>query len=138
MMHIKNEDGLTLISTLFIMVLIALLLPFLISLITAVSYETTYDTLSIQQFFVFLRDELFMAENYKVRTNELTLYLPDGKKVYVMQVGDHIVRRLSGGYEIFLRDIDRVMFSEWSDGIRVSITSLEGDQYEKILRFYKE
>src|SRR5699024_4403412 len=102
MMHIKNEDGLTLISTLFIMVLIALLLPFLISLITAVSYETTYDTLSIQQFFVFLRDELFMAENYKVKTNELTLYLPDGKKVYVMQVGDHICSSLCGGYEIFI------------------------------------
>src|SRR5699024_4597907 len=73
MMHIKNEDGLTLISTLFIMVLIALLLPFLISLITAVSYETTYDTLSIQQFFVFLRDELFMAADYEIRTNELIL-----------------------------------------------------------------
>jgi|SRR5690625_121324 len=140
MMPIKNEDGFTLISTLFIMVLIVFLLPLLISLITtaSASYETTYDDLSIQQFFVFLRDELFMATNYEIRTNALILDLPDGKKSFFMQVGDHIVRRLSGGYEIFLRDIDRVMFSEWSDGIHVNITSLEGEQYEKILRFYKE
>lgn len=111
-------------------------LPFLVQLMSASSYETNYDELSIQQFFLFLRDELFIASDYKVNSGELIIDLPEGRQAYFVQMGSNVVRRVSGGFDVFLREVEHIQFTKWTGGVQVSVTSLQGDQYEKIFRVY--
>lgn len=136
-MHIKNSHGFTLISVLLVLSIIFLSLPFIVQLIKLVSYETTYDELSKQHFFLFLRDELFTASDYKVYSDEIVLKLTYNNEAQIMQYGNNIIRRASGGFDVFLRDIEEVRFERLPYGVRTLITSLEGEQYEKTIKFYE-
>lgn len=137
----KNEHGFTFISMLLVLTVISISLPFLAYLTKSANYSTNYDELATNQFFQFLRDDVINATNYRVdpsAPNILILDLDDGTTATIGQYKDLIRRQVDGvGHEIYLRDIKGLAFSTHSYGIRSSITTLQGEYYEKKIIFYK-
>src|SRR5690625_3126984 len=118
--------------------IIGLTLSLLISLITSISYSTEYDELSIQQFFYILRDDLLFSSDVSVEHNKLYLELHSDEKATIEQYGRVIRRQVEGkGHEVYLREVEDVMFTLLPYGIEATITSLEGETYEKTIIFYQ-
>lgn len=137
----KNEQGFTFISMLLVLTLISISLPFLAYLTKSASYSTNYDEIATNQFFQFLRDDVIHATSYRVKPSAptiLILELADGTTATIGQYKDLIRRQVDReGHEIYLRDIKEVAFSTYSYGIRASVTTLQGEYYEKKIIFYK-
>lgn len=122
---------------LMVLAITMIIFPILTSLIITLNTTSSYDELSIQQFFTFFRDELIEATDYEVRPQQILLHLPDGRRATFEQYQQLVVRRIDGGYEVYLRDIQEISFSKLSYGIKTTVTSLEGVSYEKTIVFYE-
>jgi|SRR5690625_1790739 len=134
----KSEQGFTLLSMLMVITILFITLPLLAYLINAITSTTSYDELSIQQFFHFLRDELMLATDYSVSKNKVIFEELDGNKVSFERYHNVILRKLNGqGHDIYLRDIQEINFTDISYGIQVKIISLEGETYEKSIVHYE-
>ena len=137
MAFLRNQRGFTLISMLMTLIIIFMSLPLLVHVLKLTAFSTNYDEISMQQFFFFLRDEVIMATDYQVEENKLTLVSPDGGKTTFEKYQDVVVRRIDGkGHEVFVRNIDEIIFRLQSYGIKTTITSLQGGHYEKTIFFY--
>lgn len=133
----KNERAFTFISMLMVITILFITLPLLAYLVNATIYTTSYDELSIQQFFNFLRDEFMLAVDYSVSENKLVFDDLDDKEVSFERYNNVIVRKVDGrGHDIYLRDVQAIHFVDISYGIQVEITSLEGETYEKSIINY--
>lgn len=134
---INDENGFTLVSMLFTIVVISVTIPFLITLIKSVSYSTSYEISSIQHFFYFLRDDLIKATSYSVRNNKLYLETFSGEVAIIEKFGSVVRRQVNGkGHEVYLRDVKDLLFTSHPNGIQATITSLQGEAYEKTIIFY--
>ncbi|ALX48075.1 competence type IV pilus minor pilin ComGF [Lentibacillus amyloliquefaciens] len=131
-----NEKGVTFISVLFMISIIFTTIPFTVYLVKAVDVTSNYDALSVQQFFFYMRDEVISASDLTIETSKLTLEQPDGSTATLEKSDDRIVRRLNNGFEIYLRDVQDVTFTSSSYGVHASITTINGDQYEKSIVYY--
>lgn len=117
--------------------IIFMTIPFTTYLIKTVDFTSSYDQLSVQQFFFFLRDEVIRAVEINVESSNITLLQPDESTVTLEQYDDQIIRRLDGtGFEIYLRNVRDVHFTASSYGLHASIITLNGDQFEKIIVDY--
>lgn len=134
----KREDAFTLLSMLMIITILFTMLPLLAYLINSIAYTSSYDELSIQQFFNFLRDELMLATDYSISKNKIVLDDLEGKKVSFERYNNVILRRVDGlGHDIYLRDVQAIDFTDISYGVQVEITSLRGETYEKSIIYYE-
>lgn len=134
----KSEEAFTLLSMLMVITILFTTLPLLAYLINSTTYATSYDELSIQQFFQFLRDELMLATDYSVSTNKVVFDDLDGRKVSFERYNNIVLRKVDGlGHDIYLRDIRAINFTDISYGIHVKVTSLEGETYEKTIIYYE-
>lgn len=134
----RNEKGFTFLSMLVVTVIIFTTLPLLAYLVNAVTYHSNYDELNIQQFLYFLRDEFMLATDYSVTKNKIVFYESNTKNVSFERYSNIILRRVNGtGYDIYLRDLQDLQFTDLSYGIHVEITSLEGKTYEKTIVYYE-
>lgn len=133
----KSEQGFTLLSMLAMLTILFTVLPLLAYITKSVTYDSLYDEASIQQFYQFLRDEMLLATDYSVGKNKLTLDTSDRKKISFTRYKQQILRQVDRqGHDIYLRDIEEIVFKELPYGIQVEIISLEGKQYEKTIVFY--
>ncbi|WP_167751331.1 ComGF family competence protein [Lentibacillus salicampi] len=133
----KNEKGLTFISVFLAVSIIFLTIPFTAYLIRTVDFSSNYDQLAVQQFYFFLRDEVIQASEVNVASSKITLLQPDESRISFEQYKNLIIRQFDGeGFEVYLRDVEDVQFSSSSYGLRVSITTINGDQFEKNIVFY--
>ncbi|HLR62413.1 MAG TPA: ComGF family competence protein [Lentibacillus sp.] len=133
----KNEQGFTFISIFLAVSIIFMTIPFTAYLTKTADYTTNYDRLSVQQFFFFLRDEVIRASDIIVEPTKITLLQPDDSRVLLEQYDDLIIRQLDEeGFEVYLRNVRDVQFAPLSYGLHASITTTNGDQFEKIIVFY--
>ena len=134
----KSEAAFTLLSMMIVMTLFIVTLPFLAYLIHTVTYTDYRDELSIQQFYNFLRDEFISASNHVVRKNKVMIDDLEGRSVSFERYNNVILRKVDGqGHDIYLRDIQEVIFTDVSYGVQVEIKSLKGEVYEKTIMYYK-
>ncbi|MFD1038476.1 competence type IV pilus minor pilin ComGF [Virgibacillus byunsanensis] len=135
---VKIEKGFTILSVLLSITVLFITLPFAAYLVKTANIPTNYEELSIQQFFIFLRDEMIIATDIVVYPNTIEYTVKNGSQVTIEKY-DNIIRRqvIGKGHEIYLRDVSDVTFTSLSYGIHVSITSLEGEHSEKDIIFYK-
>lgn len=134
----RSEKGFTLLSMLVVTVIIFTTLPLLAYLVNAVTYHSNYDEINIQQFLYFLRDEFMLATDYSVTKNKVVFHELNYKNVSFERLSNIIVRRVNGtGYDIYLRGLQDLQFTDLSYGIHVEITSLEGKIYEKTIVHYE-
>lgn len=130
----KNEAGFTLISALVRLLIVTLTLPLLVMLLAKFSVKTIEEPLSIQQFFFLLQMESNLAENVNISNpDRLNLYIK-GDVISIEQYGNLIRRRVNAqGHEIYQRDIKDFKLTPLTYGVLVRITSLSGEQYERVL-----
>ncbi|MFC3039057.1 competence type IV pilus minor pilin ComGF [Virgibacillus xinjiangensis] len=134
----KNEDGFTFINLFFALSLLAISLPFVSYLILYPQPKDNLEEISIQQFFRFVRNDLIQSVGFELTTDSMQLELPDHSTATIEIYQNSIRRRVDGrGHEIYLRNIKHVEFLELNHGIRITVTSLKGDKYEKTLIFYE-
>src|SRR5690625_4029200 len=134
----QSEGAFTLLSMLVIIAILFTTLPLLAYLISSTTYTTSYDEISTRQFFNFLSDELMLATDYSVSKNKLVLDDLDGNKISFEKYNNVILRKVDGeGHDIYLRDIQEVIFTDVSYGVQVEIKSLKGEVYEKTIMYYK-
>lgn len=136
MHRLKNEEGYLLLSSVIGLLFCFMMLSFLIPLFNVANLTNDYNELSIQQFFKFFRDELIEAVDFEVSSTRVILHRSDQRRAIFEKRGRLVVRRIDGGYEVYLRDIQDIRFTALSYGMKVSITSMDGETYEKTLIYY--
>lgn len=135
--YLRNENGFSMLTMILIITITLSLFPLLAYLLKSVNFSSNYDELSINQFFTFFRNEFIEATHYDVTPEKVTLHLQDDRKASFLKYNDLIIRRIDGGYEVYLRDIKDLTFRPLPYGIQTIITSLQGEQYEKTIVFYQ-
>ena len=111
---------------------IIITLPLLAQVITLITVPSSYDELSMQQFFYFLRDEVSIADDINVNQDVLILKLVNGDTITFKKYKDLVIRQVDGkGYDVYLRNVKEINFRRLFYGVHTTITSLEGEQYEK-------
>ena len=135
----RDEKGFTFISMLLMMTILAVSLPFLAYLTKSATYTTNFDDIAIRQFFQFLRDETIKATAYHVDEGTLTLKIDDDDKNVTIERYKDLIRRQVDrkGHEIYLQGVQDLGFTAQDYGFRVTVTSLEGERYEKTIIYYK-
>lgn len=136
--YLNKEKGFTFISMLLAFSILVMILPLISYTMKAVDVPTNIDELSVQQFFLFLQDEIRNSHEIDVRSSQLHLEQINARgSVIIKQHKDVIHRQINNtGHEIFLRDVDTVQFLKKPYGIYVSVKLLEGGNYEKVIPFY--
>lgn len=131
------KNGFTFITTIMMISILALTLPFLSYSLQIVKPHSSYDELSVHEFFRFIRDELMQSTTISIADNKLYLTQED-EKIAIINHYENLIRRQvdQRGHEVFLRDVADIHFSEHSYGIKIIITDLEGKTYEKAFAFY--
>lgn len=135
----KSERGFTFLSLLLTATILFMTIPLVTYLVKAADYSSHYQEISIQQFFYYLRDDVMKATTFAVPSStELKLGNSDGTTVTIEQYKDLIRRRIEGeGHEIYLRDVADISFQKIAYGIRATVTSLQGETYEKTIILYQ-
>ena len=132
-----NERGFTFITTLAMISILALTLPFLSYTLEAVRPNTTYDELSVQEFYRFMRDEVIRSHAFYIKENKLYLEQKIDETAIISLQGTQIRRQVNNkGHEIYLRDVAQVKFLSDPYGVRIVITDTKGETYEKLFIFY--
>lgn len=134
MATLKNDHGFSMVSMLAAVSLIFITLPFVAYLLSSLSYTSHYDSLSVNHFFLFLRDELIEAEDIEIKPYSIDYEVENGEIATISHYKD-LVRRQVGkrGHEVYLRDVEQIIFKTASYGIRVTIITSKGDRYAKTL-----
>src|SRR5690625_5005909 len=69
--YLKQNQGFTLIQTLFATIIIFLVLPLLISFLPALSSKSNYTDISMDHFFTHLRNEMLEATSFSIDDHKL-------------------------------------------------------------------
>lgn len=143
-MHLwSNSKGFTLISMLIGMTILVLTLPFVYYALSTLQLKQNYtESLSVQQFFIQLRNEVIFSTSVHVADNQLYIRFIDRndnqeKTAKFSQYNNSIRRQVNGqGHEIYLHKISNVRFEEQANAILFTITGESGAVYEKTLYNY--
>ncbi|MFC4558803.1 competence type IV pilus minor pilin ComGF [Virgibacillus kekensis] len=132
-----NNRGFTFISVFLMITFLFMAIPFTTYLTKGVNYSTNYGELSLQQFYLFLREDVMRATNMTVTPSKIILNHFDGSVVTVEKYQNLIRRQIDGkGHEIYLRNVHSVTFTSSPLGFKLSVTSTEGEHFEKEIIFY--
>lgn len=134
-----NERGFTFITTLAMLSILALTLPILSYTLEAVRPNTTYDELSVQEFYRFMRDEMIHSHAFYIKENKLHLEqeIDETAIISLHDRGNQLRRQVNNrGHEIYLQDVAQVQFLNDPYGVRIVITDTKGETYEKLFIFY--
>lgn len=114
-------------------------LPLLVYLLTYVQPVKHNNELSVNQFFIFLRNDVLTSEQvYTDDDNKMYFLLPTDEVAHIEQYQNVIRRQVNGrGHEIYLRDIDSFTLQPISFGTQVTIVTKEGREYEKKIAHYE-
>lgn len=134
----NNEKGFSMISMLITITIIFVTLPFFAYLLSHLSYTSHQEFLSVNQFFLFLRDELIESPRVEIVDPQSINYeLRNGEIAEISKYNDIVRRRVQGkGHEVFLRDVKKLSLKRISNGIQVELTTKQGEIYEKQIILY--
>ncbi|GEN87395.1 competence type IV pilus minor pilin ComGF [Oceanobacillus sp. FSL W8-0428] len=139
----SSAHGFTLISMLIAMTILVLTLPFVYYALSTLQIKQTYtESLSIQQLFTQLRNDIISSTSAHIADNQLYIRFIDQsdnieKTARFSQYNNSIRRQINGqGHEIYLHQVSNVVFEEQSNAIFLTITMESGEFYEKILYTY--
>lgn len=145
---LTHKNGFTFLTTLFMLSILALTLPFLGYTLQTVTPSNTYDELSVHEFFRAMRDELAASTSFKIVNNKLELTQElvlnskkeEVNKITIISQYEDLIRRQgnSTGHEVLLFDVQDITFYESSYGLKISIINSEGKTYGKKFIFYNE
>lgn len=132
-----NEQGITLVTTLLALVIVAITLPLLSFIINKLTEPKLYDDIKYEQFFHFIWDDVFRAKQVEAKDNTLVFELRTGEKA-TLALYENIIRRQVEfeGYEVYVRDVKSFRTEQTDDHINVKITSMKGDVYAKKIPIY--
>lgn len=136
--YLIKQNGFTFVSMLLILSILAMMLPLVGLTLRTIDLPSKNNDLPIQHFFLFLQDEVRNADEIDVRSSRL--YMKQQKELGIITIRQHhdvVIRELRSGHEIYLREVQEIHFSEKDIGIHVTVTTTEGDEYEKIIAFYQ-
>lgn len=135
----KDKNGFTFITTIMMISILALTLPFLSYAIQTVQPASNYDELAMDEFYRFVRDEIIKSQSVYVIDDTLYLVQEEDDLATISLYYEVIRRQVNGqGHEIYLRDIAAVHFNEQPYSIEMIITDLKGRTYEKTFSIYNE
>lgn len=129
----RSEHGFTLVSASFRLLLITAFLPLCMLLISKITTVPAQEILSVYQLFFILQNELYQAEEFAFSPTQL-FYVKEEEKVQLEQYETILRRRVKGqGHEVYQQDIDTFLVQEHPQGIKVRLTLLSGESYERVL-----
>ena len=134
---IGSNNGFTLMSVMFTLFIILLTLPFIGYLLKNSSNTEQYEDISVQQFFIFLRNDIIYAKDTYIENNILFLKTKEDEKAKMEHYKNVIRRQVKGGHEIYLRDVQDFQIEPLPYGGKIIITMETGGIYEKNFDFYK-
>lgn len=139
----SNSKGFTFISMLISLTIVALTLPFIHYALSTLQLKQNYtEALSVQEFFIHLRDEIILSTSVHVANNQLYIRFTDlddnvERTALFSQYNNSIRRQVNGqGHEIYLHQVADVVFEGHSNVILLTITGESGAVYEKTLYNY--
>lgn len=129
-----SSAGYSMISMLFTISIIFISLPFVTYLLSSLSYTTHQESVSVNQFFLYVRDELIGSEKYEISQHTMSYELENGDNASITQYQNLVRRQVQGkGHEVYLRNVQQLSFKPVTYGLRISIRTLQGELYEKTL-----
>ncbi|MFD2630822.1 competence type IV pilus minor pilin ComGF [Oceanobacillus kapialis] len=137
----KNDRGFTMIQSLLAVSFLALCLPLLSTILKSSDVSFYEQDLSVQQFFTFVQDDVKQAISYELKDTGriIQLNLLSGISSTLELYGSLIRRRVNGtGHEIYLRDVEAIHFRPLDYGFSISVTMVDGENYEKTIVFYNK
>lgn len=135
-MELKNNKGFTLISTLMTITIILITLPFIAYLLKSSSLVGQYHDISVQQFYMFMGEDIFKADQLSVENGELILEKNNEAAIYRL-FNNTIRRQLKGGQEIYLRSVSSFEAKMLPYGCKLIVIDNNGEKYEKLFLFYE-
>ena len=103
----KNESGTTFLSVLITFVIVIITLPILVYLLTYVEPVKHHNELAVNQFFMFLRNDVLTSEHDYSDDNKMYFLLSTGEIAHIEQYQNVIRSQINGrGHEIYIRNID--------------------------------
>ncbi len=130
----RFDEGFTLISTLISLSLVLISLPLIYQLVYEVKSISKFE-LSPYKFMVFIKDDIHRSEQLIAKDNKLYFYLPTNEIATIEQYGKLIRRKVDDrGHEIYLREITNFQTEKLEHGVKVIITSKNGEKYEKTFK----
>lgn len=134
----RREAGFTFIETLLSLFILVLTIPFVVHILQLAMANDQDTHLSVEQFFVFIRNDAISAHDVTVDGNRLYLHLASGETAKIEQYNQFIRRQVNGqGHEIYLRDVAAFKLEERNEGVKVLVETLEGESYEKTIKLFK-
>lgn len=135
-MEFKTERGFTLYTLLLVISVLIICIPIYGAILRAIPDKSYYDEISIQQFFQLLQQECNKATSIHADNHHIIMLSHNGERISFEQYGNLIRRQVNHlGHEIYLRDIESWNIVHVTNGLRIKITSLKGEHYEKTIQF---
>lgn len=133
MAFMHEQEGFTLISSLLRIFIITITLPVLIVILAKFTVDSAEESLSIQQLFFILQNEFNLAD--EVDYTKTRVYLRINSSLIIFERYGNQLRRTvhREGHVIYHRNIQSFNVERLPYGIKLKITMLSGDQYERIL-----
>lgn len=129
-----SSAGYSMISMLFTISIIFISLPFITYLLSSLSYTSHQEAVSVNQFFLYVRDDLIESEKYEMGQHTISYELENGDNASITQYQNLVRRQVQGkGHEIYLKNVQQLSFKPVTYGLRVSVRTLQGELYEKTL-----
>lgn len=129
----RHEEGYILYEQLLTLLIISCILPFISFILYFVQQVETYDDISVEHFFIFLRNDMWYARDYYTNQNKLYIINEDSSEAVIELANERIRRRLNGGTEFYLFDVKTFHVKELDYGIAITIETNNNHVYEKII-----
>lgn len=130
-----KEDGFFLYEQIINIMLIIFILPILVILLSSIHSSEIQEEYIIEQFFIFLKDELNNGEDVTFGRNTLYIVNSELEEVTIKKINNRIKRIFKGGNEDLLFKVDYFELEKIDDRM-VKVKIKREKEYEKIL-FYK-
>lgn len=132
MINNKNERGFTLVSMLFAFFIATIALPFippLFNLLDKLSEQNLNTELAIAQFFHFIQDEIYQANEVTLTYRDIIINKENGESVNIQKYGKLIRRQVNfKGHEPILFNVNSFIFSKTENTLTINI-SVEGGEH---------
>jgi len=135
----NRQGGFTFISMMLAIAILGITLPLIGYTYKAIQTPSQTEELEVHHFFLFLQEDVRNSRKVNVVSSDLYLEETEGSEVAVIKQHQNVIhRQVNGrGHEIYLRDVQKLSFSEKSYGVHVTVTMMEGDSYEKTIVYYE-
>lgn len=132
-----NEEGITLVTTLLALAIIAVSLPLLSFLLNKLPETKLYDDIKYEQFFHFVKDDVLRAKNVQAINDTLVFEVRTGEIATLSLYNDIIRRQVDQvGHEVYVRDVKTFKTNQSDHYLRIELTSSKGEVYEKTIPFH--